>query len=75
LTISIKNGQYGKRGEAMSKKNATILFLLIMGVGNLFAETLIIRVENIDPGKGHLMTGIFNNERGFPDDCFLAEVV
>jgi uncharacterized protein (DUF2141 family) len=38
-----------------------------MGGGNSFAGTLTVRVENIDPGKGHLMIGLFNDEKTFPD--------
>jgi uncharacterized protein (DUF2141 family) len=46
-----------------------------MGIGNLFAGTLTVRVENIDPGKGHLMVGIFNSEGNFPDDYYKGQRV
>jgi uncharacterized protein (DUF2141 family) len=39
----------------------------MMGIGNLFAGTLTIRVENTAPGMGHLMVGIFTDEKTFPD--------
>ncbi|MDR1420322.1 MAG: DUF2141 domain-containing protein [Treponema sp.] len=57
----------------MYKKNTVLLFLLIMGIKGLFAETLIIRVENAEPGKGHLMVGLFNNENSFPDDYYAGQ--
>jgi uncharacterized protein (DUF2141 family) len=59
----------------MLKKNAILLFLFIMAIGNLFAGTLTIRVENVEPGKGHLMVGIFNDEKNFPDDYFKGQRV
>jgi uncharacterized protein (DUF2141 family) len=59
----------------MLKKNAIILFLFITAIGNLFAGTLTIRVENAEPGKGHLMAGIFNDERNFPDNYFKGQRV
>jgi uncharacterized protein (DUF2141 family) len=57
----------------MLKKNALLLSLLIMGFGNLSAGTLTIRVENADPGKGHLMAGIFNDEKSFPDTYYKGQ--
>ena len=59
----------------MLKKNAIILFLFLTAIGNLFAGALTIRVENTEPGKGHLMVGIFNDERNFPDDYFKGQRV
>jgi uncharacterized protein (DUF2141 family) len=58
----------------MLKKSAILLFLLVTGiVGGLFAETLTIRIENADPGKGHLMIGVFNNESSFPDGYYAGQ--
>jgi uncharacterized protein (DUF2141 family) len=52
-----------------------LLFLLASSIGYLAAETLTIRIENADVGKGHLMIGIFNDERTFPDNYFRGERV
>jgi uncharacterized protein (DUF2141 family) len=62
-----------KKGKIMFKKNSILLFLLVIGIEGLFAETLTIRVENAEPGKGHLMVGLFNNENSFPDDYFAGQ--
>jgi uncharacterized protein (DUF2141 family) len=60
----------------MLQKNVLTLFLLILTLGSaLFAETLTILVENADPGKGHLMIGVFNNENSFPDDYYAGQRV
>jgi uncharacterized protein (DUF2141 family) len=55
------------------KRMSILVFLLTAGTGFLTAETLTIRVENVDIGKGHLMAGIFNDERTFPDNYFRGE--
>jgi hypothetical protein len=44
-----------------------------MGIGNLFAETLTIQVENAGPGKGDLMAGIFKEEKTFPDEYYQGQ--
>jgi uncharacterized protein (DUF2141 family) len=45
-----------------------------MGIaGGLFAETLTIRIENAEPGKGRLMVGVFNGESGFPEDYYVGQ--
>ena len=44
-----------------------------MGIGNLFAGTLTIEIENAEPGKGHLMVGVFNDERNFPDTYYKGQ--
>jgi uncharacterized protein (DUF2141 family) len=59
--------------EKMLKKMIFFGFLLIMGVGDLFAQTLTIRIENIEPGKGYLMVGVFNNKNDFPDNYFQGQ--
>lgn len=48
----------------MIKKNIILGILLVMGIGNLYAQTLTIQVENTDIGKGNLMVGIFNDDIG-----------
>jgi uncharacterized protein (DUF2141 family) len=57
----------------MIKKNIIFVALLLMGIGNLYAQTLTIRVENADTSKGNLMVGIFNDEKTFPDAYFRGE--
>jgi uncharacterized protein (DUF2141 family) len=57
----------------MHKKIGISLFLLVSSIGYLAAETLTIRVENADAGKGYLMIGIFNDARTFPDNYFRGE--
>jgi uncharacterized protein (DUF2141 family) len=63
----------GRQGGTMLKKNALLLFALVMGAGALSAGTLTIRVENIEPGRGHLMAGIFNDEKSFPDTYYRGQ--
>ena len=36
----------------MIKKNIILGILVVMGMGHLYAQTLTIRVENADIGKG-----------------------
>jgi uncharacterized protein (DUF2141 family) len=62
--------EYNKK---MFKKMAFLGFLLIVGVGALFAQTLTIRVENIEPDKGYLMVGVFDNKNDFPDNYFQGQ--
>jgi uncharacterized protein (DUF2141 family) len=50
----------------MPKRTTMPLFLLFLGLGTLAAETLTVQVENAEPGKGHLMVGVFNDEAKFP---------
>jgi uncharacterized protein (DUF2141 family) len=57
----------------MLKKAIIILFLFVIAIGNLLAETLTIQIENADIGKGYLMVGIFNDESTFPDTYFRGE--
>jgi uncharacterized protein (DUF2141 family) len=57
----------------MLKKTAFFVFLLIAGAGSLLAQTLTIRVENIEPDKGYLMVGVFNNKSNFPDNYFQGQ--
>jgi uncharacterized protein (DUF2141 family) len=44
-----------------------LIACLTAGVGSLFAQTLTIEVDNIEPDKGYLMVGVFNNKSNFPD--------
>jgi uncharacterized protein (DUF2141 family) len=62
-----------KHGGNMIKKNIVFGILLVMGIRHLYAQTLTIRVENADIGKGDLMIGIFNDEKIFPNDYFRGE--
>lgn len=57
------------------KKNIILGILLVMGIGHLYAQTLTIRVENADIGKGDLMVCIFNDEKTFPDNYFRGEKI
>jgi uncharacterized protein (DUF2141 family) len=58
------------------QKNIALLSLFAMAIADgLFAETLTIRVENAEPGSGHLMIGVFNNESSFPDDYYAGQRV
>jgi uncharacterized protein (DUF2141 family) len=61
--------------KKMLKKTAFFGFLLIAGVGGLFAQTLTIRIENIEPDKGYLMVGVFNNKNNFPDNYFQRQKI
>jgi uncharacterized protein (DUF2141 family) len=49
------------------------LFLLAAVIGNTSAETLTLRIENAEAGKGAIMAGIFNDENTFPDSYFRGE--
>jgi uncharacterized protein (DUF2141 family) len=59
----------------MLKKTSFFGFLLIVGVGSLLAQTLTIRIENIEPDKGYLMVGVFNNKSDFPDNYFQGQKI
>jgi uncharacterized protein (DUF2141 family) len=50
-----------------------LLFLFAASAGNLFADTLTVRIENAEPGKGHVMIGVFNDERTFPDTYYRGQ--
>jgi len=56
-------------------KKQLLLILLILCIGKLSAQTLTVRVENADIGRGYLMIGIFNDEINFPDSYFVGERV
>jgi uncharacterized protein (DUF2141 family) len=49
------------------------LFLFAALAGNAGAETLMLRIENAEAGKGVIMAGIFNDENTFPDSYFRGE--
>jgi uncharacterized protein (DUF2141 family) len=59
----------------MLKKSIIILFLFVMGIGNLLAETLTIQIENAVPGNGDILVGIYNDERSYPDIYFRGEKI
>jgi uncharacterized protein (DUF2141 family) len=59
----------------MMKKYTWILVLLALGSFPLFAQTLTIKVENINPVQGNLMAGVFNNEKTFPDEYFKGQII
>jgi uncharacterized protein (DUF2141 family) len=53
------------------KKKITILLLLgFVGMSSLYAQTLTVKVSNINPISGNLMVGVFNDEHSFPDIHF-----
>jgi uncharacterized protein (DUF2141 family) len=52
-----------------------VLLLCIIGIGYVTAETLTIRIENADVGKGRLKVGVFNDEKTFPDTYFRGEII
>ena len=54
----------------MAKKKTIFMIFLIMGTGYIFAQTLTIRVENAEIGRGYLMIGVFNDENSFPNSYF-----
>ena len=55
----------------MHKKNILLLIIFFMSVAYISAQTLTLRVENIEPGKGHLWIAVFNDNRNnFPDNPF-----
>jgi uncharacterized protein (DUF2141 family) len=56
-------------------KKQLLLILLILCIGKLSAQTLTVRIENADIGKGYLMVGIFNDESSFPSDHYRGERV
>jgi uncharacterized protein (DUF2141 family) len=47
-----------------------LLVLFVIGVGFVSANTLTIRVENADVGKGLLMIGLANDEESFSGTFF-----
>jgi uncharacterized protein (DUF2141 family) len=57
------------------KKIIMVLFLCIMGIWYVTAETLTIRIENADVGKGRLKVGVFNDKETFPDTYFKGEII
>jgi uncharacterized protein (DUF2141 family) len=57
----------------MYKKYYLSLFLLIIGIGYLSAQTLTVRIENAVIGQGPLMIGVFNDEKTFPNNHFKGE--
>lgn len=59
----------------MIKKRHIVLLFLIMGIGQLTAQTLKVCIENVEAGKGHLMVGVFNNENNFPNNYFRGEKI
>jgi len=54
----------------MFKKVFVFFFVLIVGLGCVYAQDLTVQVENADVGKGHLMIAIFNNGKDFPNKSF-----
>ena len=57
----------------MLQKCFVLVFLLVALIGNAGAETLTLRIENAEAGKGAIMAGIFNDEKTFPDKYFRGE--
>ena len=57
--------------------NKKLIFCIsvVFITGFLSAQTLTIRVENIEIEKGNLMIGIFSDEENFPDNYFRGESI
>ena len=56
-------------------KKQLLFILLILPIGHLSAQTLTVRIENADIGRGYLMIGVFNDESSFPSDHYRGERV
>ena len=56
-------------------KKELIFISLILCIGYLHAQTLTVRIENADVGRGYLMVGVFNDEMNFPGVFFAGEKV
>ena len=54
----------------MAKKKTIFMIFFILSTGYIFAQTLTVRVENAEIGRGYLMIGIFNDENNFPNSYF-----
>jgi len=50
------------------KKYALVLMLCVIGTGLASAATLTIIVENVDTGKGPVLTGLYNSKEAFPKE-------
>jgi uncharacterized protein (DUF2141 family) len=73
--LAVFDSLNGEGAPTLQKNLVTLFFLAMAITGGLFAETLTIRVENAEPGSGHLMIGVFNNESSFPDDYYAGQRV
>jgi uncharacterized protein (DUF2141 family) len=60
-------------GRNMTVKKSILLALLVISTGYLSAQTLTIRVENAEIGRGYLMVGVFNDESNFPNNYFMGK--
>ena len=49
------------------KKIYVLLLLAAVGIGQVYAETLTIRIENAEIGRGPIRVGIYNDDKAFPD--------
>jgi uncharacterized protein (DUF2141 family) len=56
-------------------KKIAIMIVFVLVTGYLAAQTLTIRIENADVGRGYLMIGVFNEEKTFPDTYFRGEKI
>ncbi|GHV31846.1 hypothetical protein AGMMS4952_21220 [Spirochaetia bacterium] len=60
----------------MVRKSVLLSAVFIMGLQNLLAETLTVKVENADPGKGYnILIGLSDKEEGYPDKSFTWQTV
>ena len=57
------------------KKYFLIFILSLSGFWYLSAQSLTVRVENVDTGQGYLMVGIFNDETTFPNTDYKGKRV
>jgi uncharacterized protein (DUF2141 family) len=51
-------------------KKIILLIFCYAGMSSLYAQKLTVKVNNISPVSGNLMVGLFNSERGFPDEYY-----
>jgi uncharacterized protein (DUF2141 family) len=56
--------------KTTTKNIALCLAVAFAAVNPLCAQTLTVKVHNIEPVGGNLMVGVFNSEAGFPDVYF-----
>jgi uncharacterized protein (DUF2141 family) len=61
--------------KTMTKSMLLVMMLSFASINTLSAQTLTVKVHNINPISGNLMVGVFNREAGFPDVYFKGKKV
>ena len=56
-------------------KNTIFLLVTVLSINVLSAQKLTIKVTNIEPIKGNLMIGVYNNEKDFMNTHFRGKQV